>query len=325
MNEPWIYPALSVVLALGIAAPAVGLFGLLRQSPQGWLPARVVLAALPLVAGFCAAAAAHEQPTAVWLPFALLAGVCGLFCVLRSERLARGAAAFGRVATSRRWQAACLLVAGPLLAAVWTFRLKEPRELPPQRAQDPTESLNTVRAFEEVIPTPLCTDRGRPVRVHRQIYRSASDDKLDRLQTALLRRLGLEGRVIALPSGSVSCDCAGWVFTGGQYWLVRQEPTAILEDNGYRHVEEPRPGDLVIYRNRSGEAIHYGLVRVAQPDMPVLVESKWGDCGVFLHPIAAHPYPDVRPCFYRSARPSHLLRGADQAPSFPTDSRNGPP
>jgi hypothetical protein len=327
MSEPWIDPALSVVLALGIGGPVLGLIGLVRQSPRGWLPARAVLASLPLVAGFCAAAAAQGQPAAVWLPFALLAGMCGLFCVLGSERLAYGAAAFGRVARSTRWQSVCLLVAGPLLAVVWAVRLKEPGDLPASREPDPTEIPNAVRRFEEVIPTPVYTDRGRPVRVYRLIYRNASLAKLEGLQAALLRRLKLEARVIALPGGDHFCDCSGWIFTGGHFWLTEEESTitVILEDNGYGEVKEAQVGDLVVYRDGSGASVHFGIVRAAHPDVPVLVESKWGDYGLFLHPVTAHPYPNGHPHFYRSARASHLLRGIGQSPSFPAASRNGRP
>ncbi len=78
-------------------------------------------------------------------------------------------------------------------------------------------------------------------------------------------------------------------------------------------MKEPRAGDLIIYYDASDVAVHYGVVRVAHPDMPVLVESKWGDYGVYLHPVTAHPYPGTRPCFYRSPRPSHLLRAVQPA------------
>jgi hypothetical protein len=41
---------------------------------------------------------------------------------------------------------------------------------------------------------------------------------------------------------------------------------------------------------------------------PVLVESKWGNLGVFLHPADKTPY-GTEFTFYRSARSGHLLVG----------------
>src|SRR5262249_33615677 len=177
-------------------------------------------------------------------------GACGLFCLIHSELLARGAAAFGRVVRSTRWQSVCLLVAGPVLAAAWAFRLQKPDDLAPPREPEAAEEPKAVRQFREVPDTAVCTDLGRPVKVFRLVYRNADPAKLERLQAGLLRRLGLEANVIALPEGDVLCDCSGWVFTGGRYWLgIRVNE--ILDDNGYRLVREPRGGGLVIYPNKS--------------------------------------------------------------------------
>ena len=33
-----------------------------------------------------------------------------------------------------------------------------------------------------------------------------------------------------------ACNCHGWVFTGGRFWVSGEDVPRILEDNGYRRV-----------------------------------------------------------------------------------------
>ena len=64
----------------------------------------------------------------------------------------------------------------------------------------------------------------------------------------------------------------------------------ILADNGYVVVDEPREGDIVIYRDGLGQVQHTGLVRFVGTDGLVLVESKWGSLGIYLHTPKEQPY-----------------------------------
>ena len=84
---------------------------------------------------------------------------------------------------------------------------------------------------------------------------------------------------------------------------------AILADNGYTPVTDPRPGDLAVYR-QNGTVAHTAVVRYVTPGMPVLVEGKWGVAGVYLHPVDASPYGSEF-TFYRVDRPTHVLAGLD--------------
>ncbi|MBW8886012.1 MAG: hypothetical protein JF612_14835, partial [Planctomycetia bacterium] len=47
------------------------------------------------------------------------------------------------------------------------------------------------------------------------------------------------------------------------------------------------------------------VVRMAK-HAPILIESKWGPLGVYLHTIEKQPFPGTW-MFYRSARVDHLL------------------
>jgi hypothetical protein len=111
--------------------------------------------------------------------------------------------------------------------------------------------------------------------------------------------------VIRLGESDAACNCHGWIFTGGKFGIRNSEIPAILRDNGYVRVEQASPGDLAIYEE-GAEITHSGLVRIADPNAPILVESKWGPFGVFLHPPEAQPFTGH--CqFYRSQRRGHVL------------------
>jgi hypothetical protein len=119
-------------------------------------------------------------------------------------------------------------------------------------------------------------------------------------------------RVIRLGPVSDSSNCHGWVFTGGRYWLSHEDVEHILVDNGYLPVSNPRPGDIAIYRT-AGTIMHTALVHSAAEGKPVLVESKWGCMGVFLH--------GVNDCccgknytYFRSSRSGHVLAGLSGSP-----------
>lgn len=101
-------------------------------------------------------------------------------------------------------------------------------------------------------------------------------------------------------------NCHGWVFTGGRYWIRGQDVPHILRDNGYEAVTEPAPGDIIIYR-QGDDIIHTGLVRTVNA-AGILIESKWGVRGRFIHPPAESVYQsDFQ--YYRSQRRGHLLEG----------------
>ncbi len=91
----------------------------------------------------------------------------------------------------------------------------------------------------------------------------------------------------------------------------------ILRENGYRQVSDPRPGDLVVYRGQGRTVAHTAVVRYVSDGQPVLVESKWGELGVFLHAADKSVYGTAY-TFHRSARRGHLLAGVG-------GSRPGPP
>jgi hypothetical protein len=114
-------------------------------------------------------------------------------------------------------------------------------------------------------------------------------------------------KAIRIAGPDAACKCHGWVFTGGQFGVASEDVDAILADNGYLAVSEPRENDVVIYRDDLGRVRHTGLVRFVGADGLVLVESKWGPLGLYLHPPQDQPYGTFFN-YYHSPRPGNELR-----------------
>ena len=182
------------------------------------------------------------------------------------------------------------LIASRFLAAHVLHTLD--RRLPPQSVD--LEDL-PIR-FTEAL-----TDKGRTIGLfHFKIHSTDSEiqqfidsNEKDRLQ------------IIRLYEPNPAANCHGWVFTRGEFGIRDAEIAAILSDNGYAEVGEPQKGDLAIYVS-DHRITHSGVVHLAEKHAPILIESKWGPLGVYLHAIDKQPFPGA--CkFYRSSRPDHLL------------------
>jgi hypothetical protein len=157
------------------------------------------------------------------------------------------------------------------------------------------------------------TDRGNPITVT-QCKSPRDEREVNENARLLLLSSGHMDSVIQRQPAGELCNCHGWVFTGGLYGVIGDQVDKILTDNGYQPIPEPRPGDLVIYRFPDGRTSHTALVRFVTPDMPVVVEGKWGWMGVYLHEVDRSIY-GKNYTFYRSNRPGHLLRFTDLRPS----------
>lgn len=145
------------------------------------------------------------------------------------------------------------------------------------------------------------TDQGRPIGLfHFAIHTPAA--AVERFMQASEDQ---QRTVIRLADANPAANCHGWVFTGGQFGIRDTDVRAILDDNGYAPVSDPREGDLALYL-RDGHITHTGLARQLDPNGPILIESKWGPFGLYLHPPGKQPFSGQ--ChFYRSPRTGNLL------------------
>jgi hypothetical protein len=144
---------------------------------------------------------------------------------------------------------------------------------------------------------------------------------LSSAERKFLQSIQTNDQLIRLGPATDRTNCHGWVFTGGRFILSPDDVELILKENGYEEVQEPHPGDVIIYR-RAGVITHSGVIRYVTEGQPVLVESKWGTLGTFLHPANKSIYGDDF-TFYRSHRSGHPLAGVG-GPTPATGTANRP-
>jgi hypothetical protein len=143
------------------------------------------------------------------------------------------------------------------------------------------------------------------------------------IEERILAAGALRDAVIRVGPADDRSNCHGWIFTGGRYVVRGADVHAILRDNRYQEQSQPRPGDLVVYRNADGSVCHTALVQYITEREPVLVKGKWGNLGIFTHPVDQSPY-GVEFAFYRSPRAGHLINivsvsGDDPPPTVVTE------
>lgn len=149
------------------------------------------------------------------------------------------------------------------------------------------------------------TDQGTPIHLLLPNETRSADDLTD-YEQQMFQSSHLDEFVIRRGPADEGSNCHGWVFTGGKYAVGGHEVATILNENGYEMTAEPKAGDLCIYRDAGENIAHTAIVRGVLNEGTVLVEGKWGRCGVFLHPVD-HSCYGTNFNYYRSDRKSHVL------------------
>lgn len=152
------------------------------------------------------------------------------------------------------------------------------------------------------------TDAGRQIGFHEYTLDNPGDQSA---HDGLVRRdLTIADRhrhfVIRLREADHLSNCHGFVFADARFAIEDSEVPFILTDNQYVEVSGPLENDLVIYHDSDGIVTHSGIIRFLVPNGPVLVESKWGPLGVYLHPVENSPYGSDY-SFFHTSRPTHTL------------------
>jgi hypothetical protein len=244
------------------------------------------------------------HPPGLTLTFTLLATSVGagtIASVLLGIELLAAGSTFAKA--TRRLLARALtpktLLAAVLIASLLGSRFLATHLIQTLRAQDNQYVLDL-----EDLPVLQCearTDKGRAVALFHFAIHTAADE-VERFMRASET---VQTQVIRLEGANPAANCHGWVFTGGAYGVRDSDVRLILEDHQYETTNEPREGDLALYF-QDGQLTHAGLARRPDPRGPILVESKWGPFGLYLHPPEKQPFSGL--CqFFRSPRPGHLL------------------
>ncbi|GMO58263.1 MAG: hypothetical protein Ta2G_18350 [Termitinemataceae bacterium] len=73
------------------------------------------------------------------------------------------------------------------------------------------------------------------------------------------------------PVPQLDTNCHGTTFADGKYWINPDQIDSILAGDGYKKVDAPKVGDVVIYRDRRGTAVHSAKVTaVKERKIPIL-------------------------------------------------------
>jgi hypothetical protein len=294
-----VYTGLTVVLVGGVWTLAA----LLGRGKGGWRTA------LGLACGFGAASAGltlADRTTA--LATLALAGASLGIAFLRSGLPAWLAKLAARPAA----HASMLCAAGLALTAYGLFRIDaDLKSNMNESAQMMADASAAVELGPSAAPAAR-TDQSR--RIPLWVPSAGSLDDLQTFSEAdFVRRLRLETHLIQTGPMDGDYNCHGWVFTGGKFWVRGGHVDTILQDNGYRETKRPTIGDLCVYRNQDGEVAHTAVVRGLGADDLILLESKWGKLGRYIHSATTnHAYTSHKPTFYRTGRGTHLLAGIEE-------------
>jgi hypothetical protein len=272
--------------------------------------AKVVAVLLAFGAAFGAAAALGPAelppPTARWFALGLFP-----FVLLASRRFTAGVAAV--VAAARRPAVSSVLLAtlglGLVVGSLAAIEYADEHsaddalaEIELMQGQTPTVDTGRARAT---------SDKGTPIALREPAQEP--NPVLGTAEARILTNAQLNDQIIRRGPAGDHTNCHGWVFTGGKFRVTGEDVELILRENGYQEVHQPQVGDLVIYR-QGGVVSHTALVRYVAEGQPVLVESKWGNLGLFLHPADRSIY-GTDYAFHRSPRNGHLLVGLGGNPA----------
>ncbi|NLF70294.1 MAG: hypothetical protein GX575_14740 [Candidatus Anammoximicrobium sp.] len=284
---------LFTLLAVGVGGSGLALVGIWVETRLEQNARRVFSGVLCSCLGVASAVLwGLHQPWAIVGPVLALGAATLAVCTVQTALARRWAnRLYGPVSI---WT--LLLVVSPLFSLLYARHVNkaDPRSVL-LAAPDPT-----IR--KEPTDPRAVTDQGREI----ELFHYGSVHSLERLETAVIELAGFSYEVIRIQGPSPDSNCHGWVFTGGLYCVASEQVDAILTDNGYRPVEQAEGGDLIIYSDDSGLPAHSGVVRFVTEDGRVLVESKWGPLGVFLHAPETQPF-SRQFSFWRSPRAGHRL------------------
>jgi hypothetical protein len=79
------------------------------------------------------------------------------------------------------------------------------------------------------------------------------------------RRVPVRARRYLSPDPRLSANCHGYTLAGGEFWIEPQDAEAILAEDYYRP-QDLQPGDLVVYRDERGLAVHSARITSVTPD-----------------------------------------------------------
>lgn len=193
-----------------------------------------------------------------------------------------------------------LIILSSLSLTGWSYHRFQQRLYPPPKK--PVLLVRTPGKKKEIHEFVAMTDRNRPIRVYRM-----EKDGFDPLDMDEAASFNFMETTIQRGPADPAANCHGWVFLDAQFLIPGEAVQQILDDNGYELTDEPRAGDVIVYRGDNREITHSGLVRGVLNDGTIIIESKWGIDGTFLHDPEGTPY-STNFEYYRSHRTDNRVK-----------------
>jgi hypothetical protein len=284
---------LFAVVAFGAGGSAVALFCLWLEIRGSRRASRGLVGILAILFSALAAVLwAKHRPLAMIGPFLALAGAS----LWVSIRYSVAAQRWAQRLLSPRMVWGLLLVICPIFSLAYAYRCSHVTNQLDFAGPDPGNRLESKELH-------AYTDLGREI----DVFMFCDSPAASALESMLLADERLSQHVIRVADSTAASNCHGWVFTGGKCGIPSTSVDWILADNGYAMVPDAEQGDVIVYRDEYGRVLHTGLVRLAAADGLILIESKWGPLGRFIHPPESQPYGHNF-AYYRSLRPNHEIR-----------------
>jgi hypothetical protein len=308
MTEESLY-RLIVAFSAGVGLLLVGAMILLLAIRSSWSRSLVALAS----AGSCGLIPIFFGPPylAIWSAGAIAFGGL-LLAAVGSHYSATACQVLIRVIRRPISQAFVLSAAGVALVVGSMIRYSAEEQEVIDRDMAWLSELGAQPPMRSQAGVPAETDLGRPLDLKAPVE-ARSVGELSQSERRLLNDMRYVEKVLRVAPASDVCNCHGWVFTGGKYWMGPEDVERVLADNGYQPVSDPVPGDLAIYRD-STSITHTAVVCSAVPGQDVLVEGKWGWMGVFMHRVGDSAY-GKNYTYYRGSRNGHLVVGLGGRPA----------
>jgi hypothetical protein len=307
-------PRLLTACLLGCGGCLLGVLFLLALPASARRSVRYAALLAFSLAGLAGASAMLDKPWALWLP-PMFTSAAWLLAQLRHWPLVKAVAGWtARSLQKPGWQITLFLAVSPVVLVGLLLPPADPdipihcsaTSLSAPRPRTPSKNLTLYALTDLDSPIPLLA-------LPSQESAGNLAEVEDSFVTGLSRNQPMLIRTAPAEAGQ---NCHAWIFTGGCYWLDGTNVRRILDENGYRRIHDPHPGDLAVYAGASGEVTHTAVVRMVLEDGLVLLESKWGQLGRYLHPPAGGRFHGP-PAYYRSSRQGHLLRGMPGSLSLP--------
>lgn len=118
------------------------------------------------------------------------------------------------------------------------------------------------------------------------VITSPYDDLLQWEAETLLNDSSYSQQLIRTGPAEVLYNCHGFTFAQGKRSVDDDEVLKLLKSSTYRKVTIPQAGDIVVYYDQYKALCHSGIVKATGKQGFVLVESKWGEAGRFLHVVS---------------------------------------